>query len=89
LLMQLIRTSTASSKLTMVLIMNAEYLSHKRVWEMVKPHAHEQLPPGPASTLAPASADLAPEFFGANRSLIDPAVLSRGHVELRSPLSDW
>jgi hypothetical protein len=70
--------------------MNAEYESHKRVWEMLKPRLYAHVEPSePSAWARPPVIAPVPEFVGWYPASIDLAVLAQGHPELASPLSEW
>jgi hypothetical protein len=70
--------------------MNAEYESHKRVWEMLKPRVSAQVEPGgPLAWAYPPTVTPVPELLRWSLANMDLAVLAHGIRELSSPLSDW
>jgi hypothetical protein len=73
-----------------ILIMNAEYESHKKVWVMLKPRVYSQLEPTEPLAKARLPAGIPPpQFFDWYLGSMDLAVLAHGHAELASPLSEW
>jgi len=70
--------------------MNAEYQSHKQVWEMLKPRASARIAPSEAlpRALTPAAPPW-PESPGWYPASIDLVVIAHGLPELSSPLSEW
>ena len=70
--------------------MNAEYYSHKQVWEMLKPRVNAQVESSePLSWKPPPTVVLIPEFLDWYAAGMDLAVLAHGLSELASPLSEW
>jgi hypothetical protein len=70
--------------------MNAEYQSHKRVWEMLKPKVYARIEPRePLAWARPPAVAPASEFLGSSLARMDPAVLAHGLRELAWPLSEW
>ena len=70
--------------------MKAEFESHERVWEMLKPTVYAQIEPRePLASARPPPVAAVPEFPGGYLAGIDPAILAHGLPELASPLSDW
>jgi hypothetical protein len=69
--------------------MNAEYQSHKRVWEMLKPRVLVQLQSSELAWALPHAGGGIPEFLDWHPASLDLALLAHGHVELTSPLSEW
>ena len=73
-----------------MIIMNAEYRSHKRVWEMLKPRVIAQLEAREPLTWARPQAGVAiPKFLEWYPVSMDLALLAHGQRELTSPLSEW
>jgi hypothetical protein len=73
-----------------VLVMNAEYQHHKRVWEMLKPRVYAQIKPNePVAWARPPSAIPVHELLTRYPASIDLAMLAQGVAELNSPLSDY
>ena len=69
--------------------MNAEYHSHERVWDMVKPRMDEALQSCQRRDWSPGPVDGVSRRAAVQRFAIDPIVLAHGHRELRSPLAEW
>jgi len=70
--------------------MNAEYESHKRVWEMLTPRVFAQLEASePSAWLRPQWGAAVPKFLDWYPGDMDLALLAHGHVELASPLSEF
>jgi hypothetical protein len=70
--------------------MNAEYQSHKRVWEMLKPRVFAQLEASESLAWARPQAGVAvSKFLDWYPASMDLAVLAHGQRELTSPLSEW
>jgi hypothetical protein len=70
--------------------MNAEYQSHKRVWEMLKPRVDAWLElREPLQWVRPLTGVPVLEFLDWYPASIDLALLAHGHRELTSPLSEW
>ena len=69
--------------------MNAEYESHKRVWELLKPRVHVHLEPSEPVKWARPLAGVPVRELDWHPASIDLALLAHGHGELTSPLSDW
>lgn len=69
--------------------MNAEYQSHKRVWEMLKPSVFDplQLTEPPTGTLQTLHTQA--RFLEWDSIFIEPAMLAHGYGERSSPLSEW
>jgi hypothetical protein len=82
-------TSTVRPKLTNLLIMNAEFQTHERIREMLKPKRDVGLEAGPPSTRGHPLVLLAvPASFDWSLAFMDPATLTHGLRELTSPLSE-
>lgn len=82
-------TSTVSSKLTNLLCMNAEYKSHKQIWQMMKPKVDVRLEAiDPLAQARPPTLAAVPESFEWPLAIMDPATLMHGVRELTSPLSE-
>ena len=70
--------------------MNAEYQSHKRVREMLKPRVFAQLAASePLAWVRPQWGAAVPKFLDWYPVSMDLAVLAHGQRELTSPLSEW
>ena len=70
--------------------MNAEYESHKRVWELLKPRVFAQLESSePGNWNRPVAKVSVSEFLEGYLAGLDSALLAHGHSELTSPLSEW
>jgi hypothetical protein len=73
-----------------MLVMNAEYQSHKRVWEMLKPRVFAQLEASELLAWArPQSGAPVLELLNWYPASMDLALVAHGHVELASPLSEF
>jgi hypothetical protein len=71
-------------------IMNAEYESHERIWEMLKPRVYAQLEPNePLAWARPPAGVPILGLLNWHPASIDLALLAHGHQELNSPLSEW
>ena len=69
--------------------MNAEYISHARVWQMLKPKLDVGLETSNPFAWAPSvSIAGVPESLDLLCSIMDPATLTHGLRELASPLSE-
>jgi len=69
--------------------MNAEYRSHKQVWQMLKPRVDVRLEA--TDTLAraqPLTLAAFPESLDWSFAIMDPMALAHGVRELASPLSE-
>jgi hypothetical protein len=79
-----------SLKLTSVHVMNAEYISHERVWQMLKPKVYVGLEGSESETWtgAPVLAPV-PAFLDWYPTALSLVALAHGHRELSSPLSEW
>jgi hypothetical protein len=70
--------------------MNAEYQSHKRVWEMLKPRVFTRLEASePLGWARPQWGAAVPKLLAWYPVGMDLALLAHGHVELASPLSEF
>ena len=70
--------------------MNAEYQSHTRVWEMLKPRIHAHVEPDGWSVWATLPLfSRSSRLFDLDALGIDLEVLAHGHRELTSPLAEW
>ena len=70
--------------------MNAEYESHKRVWEMLTPRVFAQLEASePSAWARPLSGVPVLELLNWYPASMDLALLAHGQRELTSPLSEW
>jgi hypothetical protein len=73
-----------------MLVMNAEYQSHKRIWEMLKPRAFAQQEVGePLAWVRPQSDVPVLELLNCYPASMDLALLAHGQRELTSALSEW
>jgi hypothetical protein len=78
------------AKTDQVLIMNPEYQSHKRVWEMLKPRAFARLDASePLAWARPQAGVAVSKLLDWCPASLDLAVLAHGQRELTSPLSEW
>jgi hypothetical protein len=70
--------------------MNAEYRSHERVWQMLKPKVQVGLGGSDSWTWAvPPVLAPVPEFLDWYPAALTLIALGHGHSELTSPLSEW
>ncbi len=70
--------------------MNAEYESHKRVWEMLKPREFAQLESSqPRRSNHPLASVPVSESLDGFSVGLDLALLAHGRGELASPLAEW
>jgi hypothetical protein len=70
--------------------MNAEYISHERVWQLLKPKLFVGLEGRETESWAspPVQAPV-PEFLDWYPTALTLVALAHGHSELTSPLSEW
>jgi hypothetical protein len=84
-----VETSTVNSTLTKVLVMNAEYRSHKQLWQALKPRVDFRLEAsGPVAWKGPLPLPVLPKSLDWPLPIVDPATLTHGVRELSSPLSE-
>jgi hypothetical protein len=71
------------------MVMNAEFKSHKQVWQLLKPRVDVRLEARDQIAWAnPLSLAVVPESLAWSLALMDPAAVAHGVRELASPLSE-